>query len=136
MDFTVGQIGKYTKTVEEKDVEQFAELSGDFNPLHINAGETEQDLFDREICHGMLIASYISNVIGMVMPGPGAVYLGQNIKFLKPVYVGDTITVVVEVLHIRTDKNILSLQTTVKNQRKEIVIDGEATVKMLKARHL
>ena len=108
----------------------FAGISGDFNPVHINKIEAEKSVFGKQIVHGFLVGSFISNTIGMKLPGQGTIYMEQNMKFKKPVYIGDTVTACVEVIDfINMEKNILKLNTTVVNQNNDIVIDGYAIVK-------
>lgn len=128
-DYSIGQSGIFSKTLTESDVAIFAGLSGDFNSLHMNAIEAGKSVFGKRICHGMLVASYISTVLGNYFPGKGTIYLSQNMTFKKPVYIGDTITAQVMVKEIKP-KNVLVLETNVLNQNEEIVISGEAAVKV------
>lgn len=131
MGVFVGQRAEITKTVGEEDVARFAELSGDSNPLHTVDLCDENSPFTGRVCHGLLIASYISAVLGTKLPGPGTIYLGQTLSFRKPVYIGDTVTAAAEVLSIREDKAIVTLKTSVFNQHDDCVIEGEAVVKLL-----
>lgn len=126
----IGEKASFSKTITESDVYGFAGLVGDFNSVHINQIEAEKSIFGKRIVHGMLVASFISTVLGMYLPGPGTIYLEQNAKFKKPVYIGDTIcaTVIVDKI-INEDKGIYSLQTIVTNQDREVVVDGYAVVK-------
>lgn len=128
--FYVGQSGKFSKTITQSDVYMYAGISGDFNPIHINEVEAHNSFFGKQIVHGMLTASLISTVIGTIMPGKGSIYLGQNLKFMKPVYFGDTVTAIVTVNEINQEKNILELTTQEYNQNNELVVDGTATVKI------
>lgn len=91
-ELEVGQSASFTKTVTETDCYNFAGVSGDFNPAHINEVYAEQTFFKKRIAHGMLSAGFISAVLGTKLPGPGTIYMGQELKFTKPVYFGDTIT--------------------------------------------
>ena len=126
----IGQNAAFGKTITEADVSIFAGLSGDFNPIHINAEEAEQSIFGKRIAHGMLSASFISAVLGMYLPGKGAIYLSQNLQFMEPVYIGDTITAKVTVVEIlNEEKGIYKLKTLCVNQNNQPVIDGEAVVK-------
>lgn len=127
-NFKVGQSGRFSKTLTQSDVYSFAGIVGDFNPVHINEIEAKNSIFKKQVVHGMLTASLISTVIGTVMPGPGSIYLGQNLKFVKPVFFGDTITAVVTVMAIDNEKGILELKTEEYNQRDELVIKGTAKV--------
>jgi 3-hydroxybutyryl-CoA dehydratase len=127
-EITVGQTAEFAKTITEFDIGMFAGITGDFNPLHVNRVVAEQSRFGGRIAHGMLTASLISTVIGMYLPGPGCVYLGQTLRFTRPVKIGDTVTVTVEVLEKVVGKRRLRLATVCTNQNGEKVIDGEATV--------
>lgn len=131
--FMPGQSASFTKTISEADVVLFAGISGDFNPLHINEEYARQSRFGRRIAHGVLSAGLISGVLGMQLPGPGAIYLKQDLRFLAPVFIGDTITATVKVLSYRDDKDVLTLQTECTNQRGEKVVTGEAVLMMDKA---
>ena len=128
MKFKVGDTASVTRTFTQEDVEKFAELSGDRNPIHLDEEHAKSTRFGRLIAHGMLTSSLISNVIGNELPGVGSIYLGQTLQFLAPVFPGDTITARATVTSVRADKPILKLETACKNQRDEIVIKGEATV--------
>ncbi len=127
--YSIGQSGSFSKTLTESDVAMFAGFSGDFNSLHMNEVEAAKSIFGKRICHGMLVASYISTVLGNYFPGKGTIYLSQHIDFKKPTYIGDTITAQVTVRDI-LKKDILVLETNVYNQNGEIVVSGDATVKI------
>lgn len=130
MNYNVGDKASVGKTISETDVYLFAGISGDFNPVHINQVEAKSSVFGKQIVHGFLAGSLISNVIGMKLPGPGTIYMEQDMRFKKPVYIGDTLTAMVEVSEIVNEgKNILRLETKVLNQSDEIVISGYAIVK-------
>ena len=108
----------------------FAGISGDFNPVHVNRVKAADSAFGKQIAHGMLVGSLLSNAIGMKLPGPGTIYMEQDMKFKKPVYIGDTVTATVEIAEVINEtKNILRLTTQVLNQNDEVVIDGYAVVK-------
>jgi 3-hydroxybutyryl-CoA dehydratase len=124
----VGMKKSVTKTISEGDVYTYAGLIGDINPVHVNAEYAKTTRFGERIVHGMLTASFFSTLVGMLIPGADAIYLGQSCKFLLPVKFGDTITAIGEVTKIVPEKKIAYLHTTVINQRGELVIDGEATV--------
>jgi 3-hydroxybutyryl-CoA dehydratase len=126
--FSVGQKVSFSKTISEKDVNTFAEISGDHNPLHLNAEYAKTTRFGARIAHGALTAGLISAAIGNDLPGVGSIYMSQSTKFVKPVYFDDTITATVEISAIRTDKGIITLKTDCKNQRGEIVAEGEAVI--------
>ena len=124
----IGDSASFTKTVTETDIILYAGLTGDFNPAHMNAVEAASGMFGQRIAHGMLSAGFISNVLGTQLPGPGTIYLGQELRFVKPVYVGDTVTATVTATQKIPEKNRLILDTVVTNQRGEKVITGTATV--------
>ena len=123
-DIKVGDTASFSKTVTEADIANFAEVSGDFNPIHVDAEFASQSMFKERIAHGMLSASYISALLGNQLPGPNTLYLGQTLNFKNPVKIGDTVTATVTVTEKRDDKRILKLDTTVTNQRGDVVLDG------------
>ncbi len=116
------------KTISETDVYLYAGITGDMNPAHINHEVAKDTMFKERIAHGMLTAGLISAVLGMYLPGPGTIYLGQELKFTAPVKIGDTVKAQVEVMEIKEDKNIVKLKTTATNQEDKVVLDGIATV--------
>ena len=124
----LGDTAQISKTVTEADVVLFAGVSGDFNPMHVNKIAAEKSNFGSRIAHGMLTSSFISSVIGNLLPGPGAIYLSQELKFVKPVYIGDTVTATVTVVEKIEEKNRIVLSTQVFNQNDESVIIGKAWV--------
>ncbi|MDX2008306.1 MAG: MaoC family dehydratase [Meiothermus sp.] len=128
MKYKVGDVGSYSQTITEANIAQFIGAVGDTNPIHVDAEYAKKTRFGQRIAQGILVAGLISTVIGTRLPGVGAVYLGQSLKFLKPAYIGDTITAAVTVKAIRPDKPILTLETVCTNQRGERVVEGEATV--------
>jgi acyl dehydratase len=122
------------KTKVEKDfnitkeiVIAFSEISQDFNPIHLDENYASNTKFGKTIAHGMLCSSFFSGLIATELPGPGSIYLGQNLKFLFPVYIGDRLKVVIEVIDVRKDKPIFTLSTKGYVNEK-IVIDGQAIV--------
>ncbi len=129
----VGDAAETSKTISETDIYLYAGISGDFNPAHINEAYAEKTFFKTRIAHGMLPAGFISAILGTKLPGPGTVYIRQELKFLAPVHIGDTITARAEVLEIIAEKNRIRLKTTCFNQEGTIVLDGEAMVSPPKA---
>ena len=127
-DWQLGQKSTFTKTISETDVYLFAGITGDFNPAHVNAEYAKETAFKDRIAHGMLSASLISTVLGTNLPGKGTIYMGQSVKFLSPVHIGDTITATVEVKELIPEKNRAILRTYCENQDGQVVLDGEATV--------
>ncbi len=128
-DIKVGDTASFSKTVTESDIVSYAGLTGDFNPIHIDAEYAKESMFKERIAHGMLVSGFISAVLGTQLPGPNSIYLGQTLEFKLPVKIGDTVTAEVTVAEKRDDKRILKLKTTVSNQRGELVVDGSAVVK-------
>jgi 3-hydroxybutyryl-CoA dehydratase len=126
--FTIGSKASFSKTVSERDVTTFAEISGDRNPLHLDEEYARQTRFGARIAHGGFTFAIISAVLGMELPGPGTVYISQNLKFLKPVFFDDTVTATVEITAIRSDKGIVTLKTDCTNQHGEKIAEGEAVV--------
>ena len=126
-DLSVGQTADFSKTVSESDVMMFANVTGDFNPVHTDAEAAAKSRFGGQVAHGMLSAGYISATIAGHLPGPGSIYLGQTLKFTAPVRFGDTVTTTVEVLELLS-KNRVRLSTTCRNQNGQTVLEGEATV--------
>ena len=130
MKFKPGDTASLSRIISDDDIRAFAEATGDRNPLHLDEEFAKQTRFGRRIAHGMLSASLISAVIASEMPGEGSIYLGQTLQFVAPVFPGDTVTARVTVSGIREDKPILKLETVCTNQRDEVVIKGEATVRV------
>lgn len=129
MEFKISQYYEMKRKVTETDISKFAEVSGDFNPVHLDEDYARSSVFGARIAHGMLIASYISSVIGMQFPGPGTIYMGQNLKFVRPVYLGQELLIRVELVELQ-EKHRAKLSTNVKNEKDETVIEGEALVKL------
>ena len=117
-----------TRQISDADIHAFAGLTGDINPVHVDDEYASSSRFGRRIAHGMLAAGHISAVLGVLLPGPGAIYLGQTLTFKSPVFPGDTITTRVVVTRVRTDKPIVTLKTTCVNQNGQVVLEGEATL--------
>ena len=128
-DINVGDTASMSKTVTEADIVTFAGVTGDFNPVHVDAEYASGSLFKERIAHGMLAGGYISAVLGMQLPGPNAIYLGQTLEFKLPVKIGDTVTATVTVAEKRDEKRILKLDTVVTNQRGQVVVSGGAVIK-------
>jgi 3-hydroxybutyryl-CoA dehydratase len=129
-DCSIGQTAQLTRTLTEDDVMAFAGLTGDRNPVHVDADAAAASSFGERIVHGMLTASLLSTVLAMQLPGAGAIYLSQSLRFLRPVKLGDTVTAHVEITAIDPDKRRLTLATSVRNERGKNVIDGEAIVQL------
>jgi 3-hydroxybutyryl-CoA dehydratase len=127
-ELKIGDVAEFSKTVSESDIYLYAGVTGDFNPAHINEDYAKQTFFRTRIAHGMLSAGFISTVIGNKLPGTGTIYVTQNLSFLAPVRIGDTITANVEVIDIMHEKNRARLKTTCFNQEGTQVLNGEAVV--------
>ncbi len=123
----IGDKAFFEKTISESDVYLFAGLTGDFNPLHMNEEVAKKSIFKTRVVHGLIVAGLISAVLGLKLPGPGTIYLSQELRFVKPVRIGDTIRAEVEVIEL-LPKNRVKLKTICINQRGEVVIDGSAIV--------
>ena len=130
-EIKVGDRAELSHTVTQKDIEQFVELTGDDNRLHVDAAYAGTTAFKKPVAHGMLGASFISTVIGTKLPGDGALWFAQSIEFLLPVRVGDTITVTAEVLRKLEREQIIELRTDIVNQHKQTVTTGVAKVKVI-----
>ncbi|MFH1806986.1 MAG: MaoC family dehydratase [Pseudomonadota bacterium] len=126
-DLETGMTGSYAKTVTETDIVLFAGLSGDTNPVHLNDEFAKTTMFEGRIAHGMLSAGFISTVLGTRLPGPGTIYLSQNLQFKAPVRIGDTVTARVTVLEIMAAKKRVVLETNCYVGDR-CVIAGEAVV--------
>lgn len=127
-EIKLGDKACFEKTISETDVYLFAGITGDLNPAHINQVASEQTMFKGRIAHGILVSGLISTVLGMYLPGPGTIYLGQELKFTAPVKIGDTIKAEAEVIEMVVEKNRIKLRTVCTNQDGKVVIDGVATV--------
>ena len=123
---SVGQKASRSMTVTADDVQKFAELSGDYNPLHFDDEFAAKTRFGRLVAQGGLTTGLLHALVAMDMPGPGTVFLSQNWKFTAPVYIGDSITAEAEILSIHENKPVTQLAIVIKNQDGEIVLEGEA----------
>jgi len=117
-----------TKQFVEDDVLNFAKITGDNNPIHLDEEYASKTRFQKRLVHGILVSGLISAVLGMQIPGPGSIYISQSLNFKAPVFIGDTITVTATMLTIRVDKPIATLETICRNQNNIIVIDGQAVL--------
>jgi 3-hydroxybutyryl-CoA dehydratase len=127
-ELKIGDSAQFSKIVTETDIDLFAKVTGDFNPVHLDQAYAEKTQFKGRIAHGVLSIGFISNVLGNLLPGPGTIYLSQEVKFLAPVRIGDTITARVEVIELIPEKNRAKFKTTCTNQEGKEVIDGAAFV--------
>lgn len=125
---SVGQRAELSTEVTAHRVEMFAEATGDMNPVHLDEEAGRKSKFGGRVAHGMLTAGFVSAAIASELPGPGSIYMGQTLRFTRPVKLGDTVNVRLEVLEVNTAKRRVRLATTCTNQNGETVMDGEATV--------
>jgi 3-hydroxybutyryl-CoA dehydratase len=127
-ELRIGDAAEFAKTVSESDVYLYAGVTGDFNPAHLNEVYAKKTHFKTRIVQGMLTAGFISGLLGTGLPGPGTVYIRQELDFLAPVHMGDTITARVEVVEIVKETNRVTVRTTCVNQEGTVVVDGRAVV--------
>jgi 3-hydroxybutyryl-CoA dehydratase len=125
-ELKVGDSAQFSKTITETDINDFARVTGDFNPVHLDQGYAEKTIFKGRIAHGLLSVGLLSSILGNILPGHGTIYLSQEVKFLAPVRIGDTITARVEVIELVQEKNRAKFRTTCMNQDGKIVVDGIA----------
>ena len=131
MNIQIGETFSIERTVTDELVRRFAELSGDYNPIHLDDEFAKNTRFGRRIAHGMLSGAFISAVLGFEFRERKIVYLSQTMKFRAPVFIGDTVTVKATVTKIREDKQIVTLETLCIDQDQEILVEGEAAVMIL-----
>lgn len=127
-ELKIGMKDSVSKTITETDIILFAGITTDVNPAHINEEYAKTTIFKRRIAHGILVTGLISAVLGTRLPGEGSIYLGQELKFLAPVYAEDTITATVEIIELIPEKNRVILKTICTNQNGVEVITGKATL--------
>jgi 3-hydroxybutyryl-CoA dehydratase len=125
-ELKIGDSAQISKTISESDIELFARATGDFNPIHLDQAYAEQTSFKGRIAHGLLSVGLLSAVLGNILPGYGTIYLSQEVKFLAPVRIGDTLTAQVEVIELIPEKNRAKFKTTCTNQDGKEVVDGIA----------
>lgn len=126
-DLSLGQTAAYSREVTGADIDAFAEVTGDDNPVHLDEAYAAKTRFGGRIAHGMLSAGYISTVLGSRMPGPGAIYLSQTLRFRRPVRIGDTVTATATISEIDQARARVTLKTVCKVAG-DVVADGEAVV--------
>lgn len=126
--YSIGDAFATQRTISKEDVKLYGQLTGDFNPIHFDENYAKTTRFNKPIVHGMLIIGLISQIIGNHLPGEGTIYATQNIKFIKPVFIEDTIQSIVTIKNIDIDKRKYTLETICKNQFNEVVLEGEAIV--------
>jgi 3-hydroxybutyryl-CoA dehydratase len=127
-ELRIGDSAQISKTITETVINDFARATGDFNPIHLDQTYAEKTFFKGRVAHGALSVGYISSVLGNLLPGHGSIYLSQEVKFLAPVRIGDTVTAKVEVIDLIPDKNRVKFKTTCTNQNGKAVADGTAWI--------
>jgi acyl dehydratase len=131
-ELEIGQRAFFAKTITDADIAHFIAFTGDVNPLHVDAEFAKRTFFGERIAHGMLSASLFSSLMGMKLPGVGAIYRSQSLAFQRPVHIGDTITAYCEIVEIDQRAETIELRTWIENQRGETVIDGHATAGLIR----
>lgn len=127
-ELKVGDSACLVRTLSERDITLFAVMSGDVNPAHVDEEYAKSDMFHEVIAHGMWVGALISTVLGTMLPGPGTIYLAQSLRFLHPVGLGDTVTVIVTVKELHTENHRCILDCKVINQEGETVVIGTAEI--------
>lgn len=130
-DIRVGMAREFSVSIDEEMVDQFANLSGDFNPLHMDEDYAQNTRFGKRVVHGMLLASFFSRLVGMHLPGKKALYLLQNLKFKNPAFIGDQLRVVGKVTSVSEQLKIITLETIILNSGGQILVEGEAKVSII-----
>jgi len=125
-ELKVGDSAQICKTITESDINDFAKVTGDFNPVHLDQTYAKKTIFKGRIAHGLLSVGLLSTVLGTILPGYGTIYLSQEVRFLAPVRIGDTITAKVEVIELIPEKNRAKFRTACINQDGKEVVDGVA----------
>ena len=131
MDLKVGDTFSKSREVTDELIRQFAEVSGDYNPIHLDEDFAKNTRFGKRIAHGMLSGAFISGVLGYEFAVRKVVYLSQTLKFVAPVFIGDTVTVTATVARVREDKPIITTETVCKNQNGETLVTGEGVLMLL-----
>lgn len=127
-ELKIGDSASLNRTITEDDIKLFAILSGDVNPAHVDEEFAADSRFKKVIAHGMWSGTLVSTVLGTMLPGPGTIYMNQSLRFVRPVFVGDTLTVTVQIAEMQDEKKRLKLDCTVTNQNQEKVVTGVAEV--------
>ncbi len=127
----VGQSAELSHKITQADMETFAKLTGDFNPIHLDDDYARESRFGKRVVFGMLTASFLSTMVGMMLPGKGALWLSQSLRFTRPAFVNDVVRVHATVKQKSPATRTLILETQIYNQHNKLLIDGQATVKLL-----
>jgi|TARA_B110000495_G_C23003265_1_gene592334 3-hydroxybutyryl-CoA dehydratase len=127
-DIKIGQTETFELVITESMLDDFARLSGDYNPLHMNENYANSTIFKRRVCHGMLVASFFSQLVGMYIPGKNALYFSQTLKFIHPCFIDDVLKIEGKVLDKSESTKLITLKTSVFNDIGKCIIDGQAKV--------
>ena len=127
-DIEINDEIKFHVKITEKMLDDFAELSGDYNPIHTNYEYAKKTNYGDRLCHGMLLASFFSRLVGMYIPGKNALYFSQSLNFRKPCFINDEVTVFGTVIEKKSSTKMIKLKTVIKNLKDQIILDGEAKV--------
>ncbi len=127
-DLLIGMKKEFSLIIDESMLNDFAELSGDFNPLHMRSEYVEKTNFKNRVCHGLLLASFFSRLIGMHIPGEKALYFSQSLNFRNPGFINDKITIMGQIIDKKLTTKIITIKTTIYNQNKKCLVDGLAKV--------
>jgi len=131
MKYFIGDSAQMSKVFTFEDVKNFAELSGDINPVHLDENFASTTIFGKPIVHGFLFSSMISALLANKLPGPGSIYIHQELNFKAPVFHGEKVTAIVEIEEIKSEKSIYILKTECIKNDSEIVLTGKAVIKLL-----
>ena len=131
----IGQKVEFTEVISESMVEEFAKLSGDYNPHHIDESYAKKTRFKKRICHGMLLASFFSKLTGMYLPGKGSLYLSQSLNFIAPAFIDDEITVEGEIVKISNSTGIVTVKTKITKENTIQLITGSAKIIILESKN-
>jgi len=124
----IGEKRKFSEKIDQSKLETFAKLSGDYNPLHMDEKYAQKTSFKKRVCHGMLLASFFSRLVGMYLPGKNALYFSQTLNFQAPCFVDDEITIEGEVIDKSSATGIVTIKTSIHNKNNECIVDGIAKV--------
>ena len=123
-ELSIGQKATFTKKIDEKLVDDFAKLSGDLNPLHMNEEYAKNTKFGKRVCHGMLLSSFLSQLVGMYLPGKNSLYFSQSLNFRNPCFVNDEIVIKGEIIEKKSSTKFITIKTTIHNQNNICLVDG------------
>jgi len=127
-DLFVGQKVSFTQKIDESILDEFAKISGDFNPLHMNDEYASNTNFGKRVCHGMLLASFFSRLVGMHLPGKHSLYFSQSLNFRNPCFIDDLVSIEGEIVEKKPNMKLITMKTSINNQSGKCLIDGIAKV--------